>query len=791
MQWLSPVDCAGDVAREAVARTPGTGTWLFNHEKFQMWRGKQSNILWIFGPPGSGKTVLSTSAIEHLQQYSSENNPLVYFLADKLDDQKRSYIALVATFLALILAQSAQIPSELLKAFHLAQTYGRTRLSDSDSPDALLRKLVSNLPAMYTIIDGLDEFKDIPRITKLLKSLTTSNPRSYILVLSRDYPSIRHSLDAILHIDLVRSPMKFDTCAYIRAEVERLMIEEMVLQEKVIRAVTDKADGSFLWASFILQELSSTSSVAQMEQTIAKLPDGLESLYSQIFQKLSRRSADSLCLSQAVFLWVCSSRRQLSWKELRCAIAQKTAGEPHSEKHLPFRPAVREACGDLVAFDEEQNTFRLVHLSVQEYLLGHNNEYSDNSMYRMHKQSAHGEIAMQCLEYLHQVKVPDGKWESDEYPLLSYATCYWCEHAIRSNFSPELHKKISSFLSDSRKRRFWLMNLLFWGPYSYPIRIIIRLQSEIRHWMNQGSNTGATTPMDAAPEWMIDIMDLFLHLAQNQNITYFKRAMNMRDLARILSHNKMLKDAIGRIETELSSTGGERHEAGHLWLLNFLGILYDQAGEVDRSLRTQQKVLRIQEAKLGVCHQETIWTVNELGRIYRHLGQLDESEQMHNRVLGVLAESAGDEIEIAWTKSTLAKTYRKKGRFKDAIQLSQDAIDIYTKAYGEDHPHVLWILNDIGQCYRGLDKLKEAEYVLREAWQKRTTVLGADHPDTLWSANNLGIVLEEMSEYKEALHIQTMALEAQTRFYGSSHRFTFWTQEVIEKLTALDLVEAT
>lgn len=43
------------------------GKWFLDSSKFQHWRNSRGSLLWVYGLPGSGKTVLSASVINYLQ----------------------------------------------------------------------------------------------------------------------------------------------------------------------------------------------------------------------------------------------------------------------------------------------------------------------------------------------------------------------------------------------------------------------------------------------------------------------------------------------------------------------------------------------------------------------------------------------------------------------------------------------------------------------------------------------------------------------------------------------------
>ena len=72
LTWLNAVFTDEELGKARNSRTPGTCRWIFERPKFQDWAtsitsSNSMRILWIHGPPGFGKTVLSASIVGRLQ----------------------------------------------------------------------------------------------------------------------------------------------------------------------------------------------------------------------------------------------------------------------------------------------------------------------------------------------------------------------------------------------------------------------------------------------------------------------------------------------------------------------------------------------------------------------------------------------------------------------------------------------------------------------------------------------------------------------------------------------------
>lgn len=88
-----------------------------------------------------------------------------------------------------------------------------------------------------------------------------------------------------------------------------------------------RADGCILWVILVLQELlrlyqSHRLTIAELEETIDSLPQGLEELYIELVQRLQRRiGVSGLQQARKMLIWACFSQRPLTLDEFRDALA--------------------------------------------------------------------------------------------------------------------------------------------------------------------------------------------------------------------------------------------------------------------------------------------------------------------------------------------------------------------------------------------------------------------------------------------------------------------------------------
>ncbi|OCL14436.1 hypothetical protein AOQ84DRAFT_371295 [Glonium stellatum] len=57
----------------------GTCQWLFDKPEFRVWLAEERGMLWVYGAPGCGKSVLAAACIEKFQCENSESTPFFFF----------------------------------------------------------------------------------------------------------------------------------------------------------------------------------------------------------------------------------------------------------------------------------------------------------------------------------------------------------------------------------------------------------------------------------------------------------------------------------------------------------------------------------------------------------------------------------------------------------------------------------------------------------------------------------------------------------------------------------------
>jgi len=177
---------------------------------------------------------------------------------------------------------------------------------------------------------------------------------------------------------------------------------------------------------------------------------GLGGVYDATLGRIKGQGGEKARLGMATLMWITHSERPLNPNELCHALAIEIGLPNFDAENIPSVGFIVACCQGLVTVDKEASTVRLIHFTVQEYLLARPELFS----------SAHSTIAETCLSYLNceQIKAlsasPDSNLEDSnledsdlEEPdprdsdledskiqsttFLQYSSLYWGIHAKR------------------------------------------------------------------------------------------------------------------------------------------------------------------------------------------------------------------------------------------------------------------------------------------------------------------------------------------------------------------------
>ena len=475
-----PIDDRDKLISAKGSRVDGTCEWITENTLYRSWLESRSQLMWLSGGPGKGKTMLSIYLAEHLESTSKDALVLQYFCDDK-DERRNTTIALLRGLLFQLFRLRPELMTYILPIFKEQ----KQSIFGKPSFETLWRIFENilhdtSLGSVYCVLDGLDECDRISlkaflkRVTALFPTKVgeTSSSRLRLLIVSRDFPDF---IPEILS-DFPRVRLDFDSNAdtkvshdisqFIDVKVNELAIRKKyppALRAFVKNTFQRKAQGTFLWVSLVLVELDDCNAI-EVERTLDLFPADLDGCYSRILLQIhpGRRK-----LAAKLLRWIVMAVRPLKLSELGAILA-----DDNRQSNVPFdRNEVTKmqlsCCGHLLTMKNDE--VGLIHQSAKEYLL---RPATDSNpileAFRVEGAEANAEIATTCFDYLHDGALTESESRPtmdslrvDTFPLLPYAALYWPEHARSLNRTERIFDlSLPFYQKDSQVRESWLW--MYW-----------------------------------------------------------------------------------------------------------------------------------------------------------------------------------------------------------------------------------------------------------------------------------------------------------------------------------------
>ncbi|KAF2124058.1 hypothetical protein P153DRAFT_303222 [Dothidotthia symphoricarpi CBS 119687] len=249
---LPSVDYSTKHLKLSNLRHPGTNNWLCTTPQYLSWFAKAtSDCLCCYGIPGSGKSVLSASLVDHIQDVTANDTKSIicYYYCDYLDNASLEPYRLLASIIKQIL--------ERLPLDHFDDTFKSPFQEGQTAPTlsrslAYFLKLLQYFRTVYLVIDGIDELAPNDQVT-VLDSIGSILRHPFVI--ARVYVASRLEEDLIrrtlkpyptlrLTKDCVRGDIALVIDEQIRSTVTRqnpLLADENLRQE-VVNALVSRAD---------------------------------------------------------------------------------------------------------------------------------------------------------------------------------------------------------------------------------------------------------------------------------------------------------------------------------------------------------------------------------------------------------------------------------------------------------------------------------------------------------------------------------------------------------------------
>ncbi|RDW93375.1 uncharacterized protein DSM5745_00697 [Aspergillus mulundensis] len=320
-EWLSPASFTDDLYNHEKECMDGSCDWSLAKYQVQTFlTSRASNILRIGGAPGSGKSTLTAFLIRNI--IGSSTGPVIYFFCKDTGEGRSEPFQALRTLLSQLLVlvdgdhlygsmDKLRVQSGQKHAKSVATLLGAFQHALTFLPDA-------GLP-FWVVIDGLDECNNGCLLAAALADSLNATRRPFkLLFASREEPDILdvfRRLDEqvatlkhaeVLELSILPSYVRRPVTAYVKQRISQIRhIKTTALGPEVIVEVAAAADGSWLYARLMIDEIQRLPSAASVVRHLRAIPGGLVDLYRTIFSTLENTfSSVELNFSQQLFLWI-------------------------------------------------------------------------------------------------------------------------------------------------------------------------------------------------------------------------------------------------------------------------------------------------------------------------------------------------------------------------------------------------------------------------------------------------------------------------------------------------------
>lgn len=417
-------------------------------------------MLWIKGPPGTGKTMLMCGIINHLAGGLGDRRPgrpsqVFHFFCEAGDTTRNT----AETVLRGLIRSCLKVHSSLIPVVRQELHVGDALFADKNAWQALSKMIIKilkrpELEGTILLVDALDECNDKSR-DKLLNFINFINESKDMdtvkwVVSSRDWQNIESELEQagltlVLDLEQNETEVSNSIGAYINHRVDDLKrkfarkkgtpVSNNTWSEFKSR-LQSRAGGTFLWVAMVCDRLEDNKNAARVSnilQILDEFPAGLDPLFERMLIDTSwSKSDDKLCkevLATAAVLY-----RPASLNEMRSLVEPQEDFSPEDWERL-----VR-SCGSFLSIRD--GVIRFLHQSAKEYLCN-KRQKGFKQIFPEGDEDRHKLVSLRCRKLLW------GKFDTEGWPnelagvpigssinMLSdqvlYACLFWLDHLKES-----------------------------------------------------------------------------------------------------------------------------------------------------------------------------------------------------------------------------------------------------------------------------------------------------------------------------------------------------------------------
>jgi Cdc6-like AAA superfamily ATPase len=249
-RWLKAPDPSVNHKKALKAHHRGTGQWFLASNEFLHWKQESHSFLWLYGLSGCGKTVLSSTIIQHLLKETNFSTFYFYFDFSRQDQQEHE--DMVRYLLDQVSDKSTQAKKAIDVLFELndkgKQQPGVTQMEE------VLAAIFTQLDRVTIVLDALDESQKSDQIIDWCRNIFKSEGSMVrILVTSRTQAPI--GSEEIQVLPIRANEISADISSYVHGRLESDEFQrwknQAALRTDVAEVLTRKANGMYVHTALV------------------------------------------------------------------------------------------------------------------------------------------------------------------------------------------------------------------------------------------------------------------------------------------------------------------------------------------------------------------------------------------------------------------------------------------------------------------------------------------------------------------------------------------------------------
>ncbi|KAG5753304.1 hypothetical protein H9Q70_004045 [Fusarium xylarioides] len=204
---------------------------------------------------------------------------------------------------------------------------------------------------------------------------------------------------------------------------------------------------------------------------------------------------------------------------------------------------------------------------------------------------------------------------------------------------------------------------------------------------------------------------------------------------------------------------------------------------IEKARNLQRKILEIQREILGERHPDTINSMSYLVVMSDRDDISADDEESFQGLLELQRQVHGQKsMPVIRTMIALAQLHIKQDLYQDAETLLQEVTEIRKARVEETESETIWTSSTLALTWNRLGRYEEAERLLKQALELRRKLLGNTHPKTILTSYDFAVVYYNQGRYKEAEPFAQSAYDMFRQVLGSEHGSTLRAQNVLTKI---------